>query len=156
MKKAKKGFSIGAVAARTGLAVSAIRYYEEQGLVSAERNASGQRVFAAPDIRRLSFVMIAQNMGFSLRDISQALNSLPHGRTPTKRDWEKLSTQFSWDIDARIAALSQLRDNLSSCIGCGCLSLAKCALYNPQDSAQQLGAGPRYLLGDRPLNLPET
>ena len=94
--------------------------------------------------------MIAQNMGFSLRDILQALESLPQKRTPSKSDWEKLSTQFSRDIDTRIAALSRLRDNLSSCIGCGCLSLANCALYNPQDSAQKLGTGPRYLLGDRP------
>jgi len=140
--------SIGKLASRTGLSITAIRFYEAQGLVSARRNAGGQRRFTRGDIRRLSFVKISQGLGFSLGEVRQALSSLPDGRTPTKRDWEKLSRQFSKDIDERIEALTQLREKLSGCIGCGCLSLAKCKLYNPDDRAAMLGAGPRYLMGD--------
>ena len=130
MKALKKGLMIGKVAARTGVAVSAIRFYEEAGLVTAGRNKGGQRVFDAADIRRISFIIIAQKLGFSLKHIKNQLDGLPNQRTPTKKDWEKISLSFSVDIDERIAALVQLRDNLTSCIGCGCLSLKVCSLYN--------------------------
>ena len=145
---AAKLLSIGKLASRTGLSITAIRFYEAENLVSARRNAGGQRLFTRGDIRRLSFIKICQGLGFSLAEIRQALSELPDGRTPTKRDWEKLSSQFCVDIDQRIEALSRLRDTLTGCIGCGCLSLAKCRLYNPEDKAAMYGPGPRYLLGD--------
>jgi len=141
--------SIGKLASRTGLSITAIRFYEAEGLVNARRNAGGQRRFVRGDIRRLSFVKISQGLGFSLADIRQALSKLPDGRTPTKRDWENLSREFARNIDERIDALSQLRETLTGCIGCGCLSLAKCRLYNPDDTAAKYGAGPRYLMGDK-------
>lgn len=140
---------IGKLASRTGLSITAIRFYETEGLVSAQRNAGGQRRFARSDIRRLSFVKICQGLGFPLAEIRQVLSELPDGRTPTKRDWEKLSHEFAKEIDLRIETLSQLRETLTGCIGCGCLSLAKCRLYNPDDKAAIHGAGPRYLMGDK-------
>ncbi len=146
----KRGFSIGEIAERTGLAVSAIRFYEEKGLVRPERNAAGQRRFARADIRRLSFVMISQRLGFALADIAALLASLPDDRPPTRADWARISRRFRADIDARIAALAALRDRLDGCIGCGCLSLETCALYNPADRARHHGPGPRYLMGDAP------
>ena len=142
--------SIGQLASRTGLAVSAIRYYEEQGLVAPERNAGGQRRHLRSDIRRLSFVLIAQRLGFSLEDVRRELEKLPNTRTPNKRDWERIGKVFGKALDQKIDALQQLRARLDSCIGCGCLSLQSCKLYNPQDRAGRLGAGPRYLMGDRP------
>ena len=142
--------SIGKLATRTGLSITAIRFYEAEGLVSARRNAGGQRRFTRGDIRRLSFVKISQGLGFSLADIRLALSKLPDARTPNKRDWEALSREFAKNIDERIGALSKLRETLTGCIGCGCLSLAKCRLYNPEDSAARHGAGPRYLMGDKP------
>ena len=150
MQRAQKGFSIGFVARRTGIAVSAIRFYEDKGLIYAHRNRGGQRVFLAADIRRISFIIIAQKLGFSLAAIKAHLDKLPAGRTPTKKDWQKISTAFRRDIDARIRALTLLREKLTGCIGCGCLSLKSCALYNPDDQAAKKGAGPRYLLGDKP------
>ena len=145
-----EGLTIGALATRTGLAVSAIRYYEAQGLISPWRNAGGQRRFARADLRRLSFIMIAQQFGFTLPQIRAQLDQLPNGRTPTKRDWTAISAGFRDSLDARIATLTQLRDNLDGCIGCGCLSLEACALYNPSDVAAGKGQGPRYLMGDAP------
>jgi len=142
--------SIGQLAHRTGLAVSAIRYYESQGLVSAFRNAGGHRRFARSDIRRLSFVMIAQQFGFSIEQIRQQLDAIPNARNPGKDDWARISGEFRAELDKRIETLTLLRDKLDGCIGCGCLSLEKCALYNPQDRAGAKGAGPRYLLGDKP------
>ncbi|WP_293574095.1 redox-sensitive transcriptional activator SoxR [Phaeobacter sp.] len=144
------GVSIGYLSERTGLAVSAIRYYETQGLVEPWRNAGGQRRFERADLRRLSFVMIAQKFGFSLPEIQSFLKGLPGGRTPTKADWAQLSAQFREHLDARIATLERMRDNLDGCIGCGCLSLPNCKLYNPDDEAAQKGQGPRYLMGDAP------
>ena len=144
------GLSIGALAARTGLAVSAIRYYEAQGLIKPWRNAGGQRRFERADLRRLSFVMIAQQFGFTLPQIKAQLDQLPGGRTPTKADWSKISGTFRDALDARILTLTKLRDNLDGCIGCGCLSLDSCRLYNPADRAAQNGQGPRFLLGDSP------
>lgn len=142
--------SIGQLAKRTGLAVSAIRYYEEQGLVFSERNTGGQRRFRRADIRRLSFVQIAQQFDFSLKEIAEQLSRLPERRTPTKADWSKISRHFRADLDARIATLEALRDKLDGCIGCGCLSLKTCSLYNPLDKAHHKGTGARYLLGDSP------
>ncbi len=142
--------SIGQIAKRTGLAVSAIRYYEELGLVRPERNAGGQRRYLRSDIRRLSFVMIAQQFGFSLPQIAQGLAGLPAGRTPTKADWARIARDFRAELDARIETLERLRDTLDGCIGCGCLSLQACKLYNPDDRARDRGPGPRFLMGDRP------
>ena len=146
MKTPKQNILIGKVAARTGVAVSAIRFYEEAGLIIAGRNTGGQRVFSAADIRRISFIIIAQKLGFSLKSIKVQLNSLPNKRTPTMKDWENISRNFSVDIDERIAALTRLREKLSSCIGCGCLSLQNCGLYNQNDLAANSGAGPRFLI----------
>ena len=145
-----KTISIGQLADRTGLAVSAIRYYETQKLVSPERNAGGQRRFLRSDIRRLSFVQIAQKFGFSISQIRETFEALPDGRTPTKADWTKISHSFRDELDERIETLTNLRDKLDGCIGCGCLSLKSCALYNKQDKAGKLGTGPRYLMGDKP------
>ena len=147
---ASEGLSIGDIATRTGLAVSAIRYYEEQGLIAPWRNAAGRRRFQRADIRRLSFVMIAQQFGFSLPQIRVELDRLPKHRAPTKADWARISVAFRAGLDMRIAQLEKLRDTLDGCIGCGCLSLEACALYNPQDRAAARGTGPRYLMGDRP------
>jgi len=147
-KVPSKELSIGELATRTGVAITAIRFYEEEGLVMPLRNSGGQRRFLRGDIRRLSFIKIAQQLGFSLAEIKVALASLPDNRTPTRADWQKLSTQFAKDIDKRIAGLTQLRAKLSGCIGCGCLSMRKCALYNPDDIAGLNGAGPRFLMGD--------
>ena len=144
-----KTISIGDLASRTGLAVSAIRFYEELGLVHPERNAGGQRRFLKSDIRRLSFVIIAQQLGFTLDQICDQFESLPDERTPNARDWQKISRGFRVELDQKIDALTRLRDNLDGCIGCGCLSLAKCKLYNPEDKAASRGTGPRYLMGDR-------
>ena len=142
--------TIGQVARRTGLSVSAIRFYETAGLVTPTRNAGGQRRFVAADIRRLSFVLITQQLGFTLEEIRTALAGLPQERAPTRRDWERLAKRFRRTLDERIEMAMRLRERLDGCIGCGCLSLAKCELYNPADRAQRFGAGPRYLLGDPP------
>jgi MerR family redox-sensitive transcriptional activator SoxR len=145
-----EGLSIGDIAARTGLAVSAIRYYEAQGLIAPWRNAAGRRRFQRADIRRLSFVMIAQQFGFTLPQIRVELDRLPKHRAPTKADWSRISAEFRSGLDARITRLEKLRDTLDGCIGCGCLSLDACALYNAYDRAAQRGTGPRYLMGDSP------
>lgn len=146
--------SIGEVAQRTGLAVSAIRYYDDEGLVSARRTPGGRRMFIRSDIRRLSFILIAQQMGFSLEQIRDQLRQLPLERTPTKRDWEKISRGFRSHLDHRIAMLERLRDRLDGCIGCGCLSLAACKLYNPDDTAARAGPGPRLVI-DGKIDRPE-
>lgn len=148
--KFRSGLSIGALSARTGLAVSAIRYYESEGLVHPWRNDGGQRRFERSDIRRLSFVMIAQKFGFSISRIRDVMQRLPEKRTPTPADWNKISVEFRAELDDRIAALERMRDKLDGCIGCGCLSLKACKLYNDDDAAAENGAGPRYLLGDDP------
>jgi MerR family redox-sensitive transcriptional activator SoxR len=136
---------IGELAARTGLSVSAIRFYEAKGLVSALRNAGGQRRFMRSDIRRLSFIMVAQQLGFTIREIGGHLATLPQGRTPTQKDWARISAAFRKRLDARIAAMTRTREKLDECIGCGCLSLRRCALYNPEDRLARDGAGPRLL-----------
>ncbi|MEO0504105.1 MAG: redox-sensitive transcriptional activator SoxR [Pseudomonadota bacterium] len=145
-----EGLSIGDIAARTGLAVSAIRYYEDEGLVTPWRNAGGRRRYQRSDLRRLSFVMVAQRFGFTLAQIRAELDRLPRHRAPTKADWARISGTFRDQLNDRIAELERMRDTLDGCIGCGCLSLDVCKLYNPDDAAAARGAGPRYLLGDRP------
>jgi MerR family transcriptional regulator, redox-sensitive transcriptional activator SoxR len=140
--------SIGDLALRTGLSVSAIRFYEARGLIEPFRSSGGQRRFLRSDIRRLSFIRIAQQLGLSIDGIARELAKLPLGRTPDAADWTRISKEMRHLLDARIAALSRTRDLLDGCIGCGCLSLRKCALYNPDDQAARRGAGPRYLLGD--------
>lgn len=140
--------SIGVVADRTGVAISALRFYEEQGLVHAERAASGHRRFERSALRRISFIRISQQLGYSLDDIRTALDALPNSRTPTETDWQNLARVFRRDLDARIAGLTALRDKLDGCIGCGCLSLQRCQLYNADDIAADFGDGPRWLLGD--------
>ncbi len=141
--------AIGELAARTGVAVSAIRFYETRGLVEALRTGGGQRRFLRADIRRVSFILIAQQMGLSLEEIAGELARLPAGRTPNGADWTRISTGLRARIDAQLAALMRTRELLDQCIGCGCLSLKKCGLYNREDKAAQRGAGPRYLIGDR-------
>lgn len=142
--------TIGAIAERTGLATSAIRFYEEKGIVRPERSPSGHRRFHRSVIRRLSFVLIAQQLGYRLDEIKDQLDTLPDDAAPTVADWERLSNHFAADLDDRIRRLGELRERLTGCIGCGCLSLEVCRLFNPDDSAAARGTGPRYLLGDRP------
>ncbi|MGZ8734651.1 MAG: redox-sensitive transcriptional activator SoxR [Acidimicrobiia bacterium] len=142
--------TIGEVAARSGLATSAIRYYESEGLVSSSRSASGQRRFARHTLRRLAFIGAARRVGLSLADVAEALATLPADRAPTKEEWARLSRGWRGRIEGRIADLERLRDDLTGCIGCGCLSLTSCRLYNPDDDAAGNGAGPRFLLGDAP------
>ena len=142
--------SIGELARRSGLAASALRFYEEQGLLVSHRSDSGRRQFARSALRRVAFVRAAQSVGLSLEQIRAALAGLPNGRTPTPDDWQRLSRSWQPLLDERIAELTRLRNKLTSCIGCGCLSLAKCALYNRGDVAARNGTGARYLLGDVP------
>lgn len=137
--------SIGEVAKRTGLAVSAIRFYEEQGLVPAVRSDAGHRFFKRSSVRRISFIVVSQSLGYSIREISEVLSKLPAKRTPTAKDWEKLADGFRDDLDNRIRRMQQLRDKLTGCIGCGCLSMEACALYNPGDKQGGLGSGARFL-----------
>ena len=148
---ARDVISIGDLAARVGVSVSAIRFYEAKGLIHPFRNAGGQRRFLRSDIRRLSFVLIAQGMGLSIGEIAAELARLPDNRTPNAADWKRISVGLHRVIAARIEALQRTQDVLDDCIGCGCLSLKKCALYNPGDRAARKGAGPRYTMGDRAL-----
>jgi MerR family redox-sensitive transcriptional activator SoxR len=140
--------SIGEVAQRSGLATSAIRFYEAEGLVSSTRTPGNQRAFARHTLRRLAFIRAAQRVGLSLDQVAAALATLPPDRAPTKAQWATLSRTWRRGLDERIAELEALRDDLAGCIGCGCLSLASCRLYNPQDAASINGSGPRFLLGD--------
>jgi MerR family redox-sensitive transcriptional activator SoxR len=149
MAKLQRTLSIGDVARRTGMSVSAIRFYEDKGLVSPERNAGGQRRYTRPDLRRLSFVMAAQRLGLSLSEIRAALDTLPAGQAPTKKDWTRVAVKIEARLDAQIAMLQNLRDKLDGCIGCGCLSLDACALYNSDDRAGAAGPGPRFIFQDR-------
>src|SRR5919112_2346072 len=141
--------TIGELARRTGLSVSAIRFYEARGLVAAIRTGGNQRRFMRSDIRRLSFALIAQRCGLTLGEIEKKMASLPGGRAPNKADWQSISERLRATLDERIAMLERTRDRLDGCIGCGCLSLDNCALYNPGDRAARAGPGPRFLLGDR-------
>jgi MerR family redox-sensitive transcriptional activator SoxR len=138
------------VSERTGVAPSALRFYQAEGLISATRTGGGQRRFARDVLRRVSFIRVAQSVGLSLDEIREALASLPESRTPTPADWARLSRAWRPRLDAQIALLEGLRDRLDGCIGCGCLSLHVCKLFNPGDEAGQQGPGPRFLLGGRP------
>ncbi len=141
--------SIGQLAARSGVAASALRFYEDAGLLSpAARSAGGQRQYHREALRRVAFIRSAQRVGLSLEEVRAALATLPERRTPTPADWTRLSSAWRSRLDEQIHLLELLRDDLDSCIGCGCLSLERCALYNPADAAARLGTGPRYLLGD--------
>jgi MerR family redox-sensitive transcriptional activator SoxR len=142
--------TIGEMVARTGVAASALRFYEAEGLICSVRSPSGQRRYSRDMLRRVAFVKVAQRVGLSLDEIRSAFAMLPAARTPTKSDWSRLSRSWRARLDAEIALLERLRDELDSCIGCGCLSLRRCSLYNPGDQAAALGSGPRYLLGDEP------
>lgn len=141
--------TIGDLAKRTGLSVSAIRFYETRGLVEPIRNSGNQRRFLRSDIRRLSFAMIAQRCGLTIDEIAAELRKLPMGRTPTQADWRRISRTFRADIDRRIALLERTREKLDECLGCGCLSLKRCGLFNRGDQAAKLGQGPRFVLKDR-------
>lgn len=134
--------TIGVVAKRVGCAVSAIRFYADEGLIPVVRSGNGHRLFQRSIIRRVSFILIAQRMGYSLNDIRKVLQALPDERTPNKGDWQRLAKLFDQDIDQRIKDLRQLKKRLTGCIGCGCLSLTACHLYNPQDAAADFGSGP--------------
>ena len=140
--------TIGELAERSGVATSALRFYESQGLISSRRTEGNQRRFRRGMLRRVSIIKAAQAVGLSLEDVAGALGGLPPEKDPTARDWERMSRTWRRQLDARIANLSRLREDLASCIGCGCLSLQKCALFNQGDVAVKLGPGPRYLLGE--------
>jgi MerR family redox-sensitive transcriptional activator SoxR len=142
--------AIGEVAKRSGHATSAIRFYESQGLVRSVRTSGGHRMFPRYVLRRLAFIGSAQRVGLTLTEIGAALATLPADRAPTKAQWARVSATWRYRLDEEIASLERLRDDLTSCIGCGCLSLRTCRLFNPDDAAASRGAGPRYLLGDDP------
>ena len=137
--------SVGELAERAGVAVSALHYYESRGLIHAQRSAGNQRRYARAALRRVAFIRAAQQLGIGLAEIGQALAALPDQRTPTRADWARLSARWRDRLDARIAALQALRDRLDGCIGCGCLSLRACALYNPADACAQQGSGAQRL-----------
>lgn len=142
--------TIGDVSARSGVASSALRYYEERGLISSQRAGSGHRRYPRAVLRRIAFIVFAQRVGLTLDEIDSELAKLPPGRVPTKRDWSRLSTAWSARIDQRIAELERLKLGLTECIGCGCLSLERCKLANPGDRVGANGPGPRYWVGDVP------
>ena len=142
--------TISEVSRRSGVAASALRFYEDRGLITSERAGSGHRRFRRPVLRRIAFIVFAQRVGLTLEEIRGELDRLPGDHAPTRRDWSRLSSTWSSRIDERIAELERLKAGLTECIGCGCLSLDRCRLANPGDRARHIGAGPRYWLGDRP------
>jgi MerR family redox-sensitive transcriptional activator SoxR len=148
--KSSETLTIGEVARRSGVAASALRFYEDCGLIASERAGSGHRRYRRAVLRRIAFVVFAQRIGLTLEEIGAQLGKLPPDRAPNRRDWSRLSSGWSARIDERIAELQRLRAGLTECIGCGCLSLERCQLSNPQDRAGKLGPGPRYWIGDRP------
>ena len=140
--------AIGDFAARSGVAPSALRYYESEGLIRSTRTAGNQRRYQRTELRRVAFIRVAQQVGVSLEEIREALAGLPENRTPTKADWSRLSGRWRKRLDERIALLERLRDRLNGCIGCGCLSLQRCSMINPDDVLSAEGPGPRRLLAD--------
>lgn len=148
--------SIGTLSARTGVPIATIRFYERKNLLSPVRTEAGHRRFHRSTIRRLSVIVVCQRLGYPLSEIGERLDDLPDNRTPTEADWAALAEEFRSDIDDRIERLLGLRDHLDGCIGCGCISLEACELYNPDDRAAELGTGPRYLLGNTSADLPAT
>jgi MerR family transcriptional regulator, redox-sensitive transcriptional activator SoxR len=143
--------TIGEVSHRSGVAASALRFYEDRGLISSERAGSGHRRYSRPVLRRIAFIVFAQRIGSTLEEIGAELAKLPPDRAPTRRDWSRLSRKWTTRIDHRIAELERLKVGLTECIGCGCLSLDRCRLANPGDRAAARGPGPRYWIGDLPL-----
>lgn len=150
--KASDVISIGDLARRTGFSLSAIRFYEAKGLIEPFRSSGGQRRFLRSDIRRLSFIRIAQIMGLSIDSIAAELAKLPNGRTPNAADWHRISLAMRTMLDEKITMIERIRDRLDGCIGCGCLSLTKCALYNADDKVSVRGPGPRLVLPDYPFD----
>ena len=144
----KSELTVGELSQRSGVAVSALHFYERQGLISSRRTAGNQRRYRRATLRRVALIRIAQRVGIPLAEINRALASLPNGRTPNQKDWEQLSKQWRADLDDRIRHLQQLRDDFTDCIGCGCLSLRRCALGNMHDELGGRGPGPRLLLED--------
>lgn len=144
----EESLSVGELAARSGVTVSAIHFYEAKGLISSARNSGNQRRFARSELRRVAVIKVAQRAGISLAEIRDALATLPTGRTVTANDWKRLSRRWKSELDERIYRLTALRDQLGDCIGCGCLSLKTCPLRNPMDVAGEDGPGPRYIEGD--------
>jgi MerR family redox-sensitive transcriptional activator SoxR len=142
--------TIGEVSRRSGVAASALRFYEDRDLINSERAGSGHRRYPRPVLRRIAFIVFAQRIGLTLEEIGAELAKLPPDRAPTRRDWSRLSRGWSSRIDERIAELERLKRGLTECIGCGCLSLERCRLSNPDDRAASLGPGPRYWVGDPP------
>jgi MerR family redox-sensitive transcriptional activator SoxR len=142
--------TIGEVSRRSGVAASALRFYEERGLIMSERASSGHRRYPRPVLRRIAFIVFAQRIGLTLEEIGAELARLPPERAPNRRDWSRLSRKWTARIDQRIAELERLKAGLTECIGCGCLSLERCRLANPDDRAARLGPGARYWIGDRP------
>lgn len=154
MKIAKEFMTIGDAAQRSGVATSTLRFYESRGLISSIRVTGNHRRYHRAMLRRIAIIRVAQTLGLSLREIGAAFATLPDKRTPTRKDWAKLSATWGRKLDQRIADLQNLRGRLSGCIGCGCLSLTHCSLYNAGDGAADLGSGPRYLMGDSPVTKP--
>jgi MerR family redox-sensitive transcriptional activator SoxR len=150
MTESSSLLTIGELADRSGVATSALRYYEARGLIASERTEGNQRRFARATLRRVAFIRAAQTAALSLNEIGRSLAGLPAGRNPTRDDWERLSGSWRERLDTRIEELTSLRDDLSGCIGCGCLSLDTCGLFNANDRAGARGPGARYLLGDSP------
>jgi MerR family redox-sensitive transcriptional activator SoxR len=150
MKNLKDYLSIGDAARRSGVATSTLRFYESRGLINSIRVTGNHRRYHRATLRRIAIIRVAQTLGLSLREIADAFARLPNERTATKKDWVNLSTTWGRQLDRRITDLQNLRARLSGCIGCGCLSLEHCSLYNTDDAAAVLGSGPRYLLGDSP------
>ena len=148
MSKTSQYLPIGVVASRCGVAASALRFYESRGLISSVRASGNQRQFHRSVIRKVSVIKIAQKLGLSLEEIQGAFSNLPTDRAPGPRDWQRMSRDWNNQLQQRIRSLQRLQEQLSDCIGCGCLSLKKCALYNPDDCAANEGSGPRYLLED--------
>ena len=142
--------TIGEVSHRSGVASSALRFYEERGLIASERAGSGHRRYRRPVLRRVAFIVFAQRVGLTLEEVGSELDKLPSDHAPTRRDWSRLSSGWSARIDARIAELERLKAGLTECIGCGCLSLDRCQLANPGDHASRQGPGPRYWIAGRP------
>jgi MerR family redox-sensitive transcriptional activator SoxR len=142
--------TIGDVSRRSGVATSALRFYEERGLIESERAGSGHRRYRRSVLRRIAFIVFAQRVGLTLVEIARELDRLPPHQTPTRRDWSRLSSTWAGRIDERIAELERLKAGLTECIGCGCLSLERCKLANPGDRAAGAGPGPRFWVGDRP------
>ena len=150
VKAEQELLSISEVADRSGVARSALRFYESRGLIQSVRLASNHRRYPRSMLRRIALIRVAQTLGLSLQEIADALASLPAGRTPGRKDWQRISLSWGRQLERRIADLQNLRDRLIGCIGCGCLSMENCALYNAGDRAASRGDGPRYLLGDQP------